>query len=498
MTRLHRPFVLQYWFDLLVLFVILSYSLLIWLPTLHYPFHWDSAGFVINALEHLRLTHFTPFNIIGSDFAHPPLLIAIWALIWQYTGQSITALHLSMIPFLPLLMFSTYLIGKKCANSTLGILAAFLIGLIPVVVAEYGVIYLDLPSASLSTLAVALFVYRRQWLALIILTLAVLTKAEVGLLLPMLFYWYLTEPGRPKFSLVSITKFLLPPLSLFGWFVYHFYLSGWLIVAPSANLVHRFASNLSQLASSSGFILSNYFLGQFRFILLICVLVSMGYYLYINRSVKPTLPNRYLVGFMISLAIALLFFIIMAEYAARYTIFLLPYYLVASLLIISQGLQLLSSVKFSYTWLSVGSVLIGGCFLSVWYPKIPTVLTYDFRPPEDLSYQDMIHVFRNLGAYLSINESNSQIYGSFPENIYLTQSYQGYVTSPLKFSLCDQFVYNPQVRTLLVVHPYSPGQLDCRQLMDHFTMTPVQKFTAASKWIELYEISATTSATTKT
>jgi len=67
-------------------------------------------------------------------------------------------------------MASTYFIGKKVANPTLGILAAFLVGVIPAVIAEYGIIYLDLPAAALATLGVALYLYQNKGWALFWLT----------------------------------------------------------------------------------------------------------------------------------------------------------------------------------------------------------------------------------------------------------------------------------------------------------------------------------------
>ncbi len=481
-------------FDWLVFGLILIYSFIIWYPTRYLPFHWDSAGFVINAIEKLRLSQFQPFNVEGSDFAHPPLMIALWAVIWTLTHQSILALHLSMLPFLPILLFSTYLIGKKLVSASFGALSALILATIPVIISEYGLIYLDLPAATWVALSLALYLSRHKALSVVFLTMAVLTKANALLIMPFFILNDYFSLKLKSFSLKPFILYLIPPTVLLAWFGYHYLVSGWFMVIPSAQMSHRMINNLGELWQSTQYIFTEFFLLQSRWIVTLICLLS-GVYLLYQRNQKPsTKISLWLLAAMITLGIATLFYIVVAEFTARYVIFLFPLYLVTSLGLFQAALN--SSHKgFSYLFTLTG-LIVAVIFIFSWYPAPPKTIAYDFRPPSDLSYQDMITVYRQLGVYLQIREPNTHIYGAFPENIYLTQTYQGYVNRPQNFSLCSQFTPQKEgERHLILLHPYSPVQFYCRQLLDAFQVIPLQKFESGSKWLELYVLSSTPAAT---
>lgn len=106
----------------------------------------------------------------------------------------------------------------------------------------------------------------------------------------------------------------------------------------------------------------------------------------------------------------------------------------------------------------------------------------------------MLIVFRQLSAYLELAYPKAHIYGGFPENIYLTEPFVGYVNQPLEFTLCDQFALNLQQEQLIVLHAYTPSQTHCRLLLDRVEVEPVQKFSQQAKWVELYQVTATQSA----
>jgi 4-amino-4-deoxy-L-arabinose transferase-like glycosyltransferase len=479
------------WLDLLSIGLICIFSFFIWSPTRFFPFHWDSAGFVMNAVENLVNTGFKPFAVIGSDFAHPPLLIALLAVIWQFSQRSIMAMHIVMLPFLPVLMISTYFIGKKLHSITLGILAAFTTGFIPVVIAEYGIIYLDLPAGTLATLAAALYLYHHKTLSLIILSSAVLIKANVLLVLPMLIFWeyYLLNSRR---RLKSYFIFLLPVFILSLWFIYHRFNVGWFFVDPQAQISHRLTSSLGDLVQSVGFILRLFFVDQARWLLLIGL--GSTIYLWFNRHRPNLIPRLYeCLGFTVTITVSLVFFVVFSEFTGRYAIFLYPYLILLSLYLLAAVLDRISP-RLSNWWLILFTLIVSVSFTYNWYPQPSKIIHYEFQPPSDLGYTDMINVFRQLGAYLQIYAPQDTLYGAFPENLYLTQSFQGYVQLPLHFSECKNYRPNLSVRQLIILHAYSPGQITCRQLMDTYNITPVQKFERNGKWVELYEISATTSA----
>ncbi len=102
--------------DLIVAFAIFAYALIMWWPTKNLPYHWDSAGFVINSAKHLFETNFQPLVNPSLAYAHPPLITATLALMWKLFGQSPLISHLVTFPFLPTLMMGVYFIGKKLST----------------------------------------------------------------------------------------------------------------------------------------------------------------------------------------------------------------------------------------------------------------------------------------------------------------------------------------------------------------------------------------------
>lgn len=478
--------------DWLIVLILVVYSLFIWWPTRYLPFHWDSAGFYINAAKDLAEHNFQPLVVQYSDFAHPPLLILISALIWRLTQGAIIFQHLVMLPFLPLLLISTYFVGKKLGGSLLGLLSAFLLGLLPVTLAEYGVVYIDLPSAALVTAAICLWLYAHRAWSIVFLTLAVLTKDLVLILLPLFIYFvsFGSPPNKRRLYLLLG----LPVLALLIYLIYHYQVTGWWLIAPQTEIIHRWVVNLNEFNHSLILLLQQFGLNDARWLLTIPGFLSICLIFTKHRRLYASLNGRYVFGFILQLLITLFFFTVVAEFTPRYALFLFPILIITCLWAVFQVLNLYAPDQ-AISGLILYAAIVAVAFILNWYPALPLPDRPDFRPPADLSYRDQIYVFRTLGTYLSIYETNSQLFGSFPENAYFTQPHQGYVYRPLTVSPCQDFVPNPAKRQLVILHNYSPGSYDCRQISSVYPFIPLTKFESGSQKVGLYQISATASAT---
>ncbi len=384
--------------DIAALITTIIISAIVWWPTRYLPYHWDSAGFVINAAKNLVDNNFQPLIATNSDFSQPPLLIALLAIIWKLVGNYPLYFHIFMYPFYPLLVFSTYKLAKSLQNSILvSIAAAGAVAATPVVVAEYGMIYLDLPAAALSTTALWLWVSRKRHFSIAIFTAAVLTKISVITLMPLFILLGIEKPFNIK-KLVSYPLVLLSiPIASVGlFFLYHFSVTGWILVKPGRHTI--VASNLADFIESSIFVIKHLLISQGRWLSLAAILATASIILPSNKiSISLPKPLLYIV---IQVFIGIGFFAWGGEFAERYGIFLLPLTYIGSFWIVSHY----TSQHHPHHWLPAASActVILGLTLS-WHPDKKPTREFTFRPPADLTYQDMILVHRKSANSLKLD-----------------------------------------------------------------------------------------------
>jgi len=84
---------------------------------------------------------------------YPPLVQITSALFYFPFGLTEDMAVLSLLPYLFILFFSVYMIGRKLYNNLVGLLAAFLISIFPMIISFSRVYYLEIPVTALSSLA---------------------------------------------------------------------------------------------------------------------------------------------------------------------------------------------------------------------------------------------------------------------------------------------------------------------------------------------------------
>jgi hypothetical protein len=127
-------------------------------------------------------------------------------------------------------------------------------------------------------------------------------------------------------------------------------------------------------------------------------------------------------------------------------------------------------------------------FARAWHPRLPLTVGYDFAPPQDLGYLDVIAIGVDSARYVEANLPDAEVYGSVPESYELTRPYEGYVTSPHSVAPCSSFVPHPGKTQVLFRHPYSPGQVPCAELVLQTGSRFLRRFVSNGKWVELYVV----------
>jgi 4-amino-4-deoxy-L-arabinose transferase-like glycosyltransferase len=476
-------------FDLVAVFILITYSLIVWWPTRLLPYHWDSAGYIINAAKDFTAKNFsTLIPDVGLEFAHPPLFTIGLAIIWKVFGESILVSHLTEFIFLPILLISTYFIGKRFLSSGISLLAAILVGLTPVVVAEYGLIYIDLPVAALVTLGLCLWMREKYLLAGLVVSMATMIKIPAILILGIFGLDIFKEK---KVKLKQSWKFylglFLPLVFLTGWLVYHYNARGWLLIHP--NRLGQKAKYDSGLFSNLVFVGNVFFISQGKWILAMSGFIAT-FYLYLKDGIKKAF-NFPVIQLVSVFVLGTVFYAYMGEFGLRYGIFMLPAFVLSVLYFINSAFGKHSNL----TWLC--GIIFSLFLLFNWHPKIPPTSKYEYRPSEDLSYQDIIKIGREAAAYIQANYPSAVVYGSFPEGYQVTQPYQGYVSKTFEFYECKDFKFDPDKTQVVYVHPYSPFQMYCRLLLEQIPVRPLKHIESNGKWLELYKVEASVSAIRK-
>jgi len=468
--------------DVYTIIFIVLFSLVIWWPSRYLPYFWDSAGFVIPTTTDF-LNNRPPLLITQhSDFAHPPLFPLFLSFIWRIFGSSRFVSHLTMFPFLPLILISTYFFIKKYLPRPYALLGVALVGFSPVVLAEYANIYIDLPSSAILALSLWLL-SASKWLGSVIcLSLSLLIKFPLFTVLPL--FWQ--ELPKTKRKLL-----LIPIITLFSWFLYHQLATGWMFFAPTRSisspttLIHFFEVSITFITSfffSDGkVVLSGLFIAA--------LILFFSKKLQLESNQKSIVSST-----VISIATSAIFFILTTEIAPRYLIYLLPLY---SLLICFSCYYLFSNwIKSSSSQFGI-IVLIVASLIYSWRPSTKPTTAYEFLAPANLHIYDYIQSFREMAATIESTTKEAEVYGGFPENQMLTDPTIGYVSEPLNFHYCTDFKLNPEVLQLIVAHPYAPSQLACAKLLDIFPTQPQNRFETNGIWVEVYQVTASASATGK-
>ncbi len=472
---------LEQWADRVTVACIALYGLAVWWPTRDLPYHWDSATFVVDAARDLMSRGFHPLVATHSDFAHPPLFVALVALAWTVLGESRVVAHALVLPALPAAMLATWRLGLKVGDRAVGAAAAFLFGGVAVVLAEVGQVYMDLPIAALLAWGLLAWMNERRVWACALFSVAALMKIPAPLTVPGALLLVVLASRERRKDVREYATLAVPLLVDAAWLAYHAAVTGWVLWRPGRSVPapRGVMDRLQALATVLEWLL----LGQWRWMVLLGALVAAGVLLL--RRTPRTFRFASLAPLVAPIAVGTLLFASVGEFGLRYGIYLLPAYLVASLVVVREALGARGGV-----WLGAGAAGLFAAFATTWHPRAELTASYVFRPDENLAYLDMITLGRKSAHWLENKHPDAEIYGAGPEAYELAEPWQGYVTRPLDFRWCVDFTPHAGVQQLVLVHGYHPQQPLCRRIVEATGARGLVRFEAGGKWVEVYEVPA--------
>jgi 4-amino-4-deoxy-L-arabinose transferase-like glycosyltransferase len=197
------------------------------LAYLKLPYHWDEIGqFVPAALDIYHQGAFVPKSTVPN--VHPPVVMALLALVWKVFGYSIPSARVTMLVVASFGVLFCFLLAIRLARGRAGapaFAAALFLIASPLFYAQSMLVLLDMPAMVLTLLALLLFLDGRWISCAAACTVLVLVK-ETALTTPFVFaVWLWFKEGKRSEALY----FAAPAVTLAGWlFVLHRATGFWL------------------------------------------------------------------------------------------------------------------------------------------------------------------------------------------------------------------------------------------------------------------------------
>src|SRR5208282_5516322 len=136
--------------------------LLLHLPLLGLPYHWDEAGYYIPAaLDFYRSWLLIPKTTLSVG--HSPLVMVYLGLVWHLFGYSVWAARAAMTLVAAATVTSLYVLGRRVANREIAAWSALLLALSPLFFAQSTLVHLDLAAALFTTLSVLFLLGDQFW-----------------------------------------------------------------------------------------------------------------------------------------------------------------------------------------------------------------------------------------------------------------------------------------------------------------------------------------------
>jgi hypothetical protein len=452
--------------DRLTLTVFISaliYGFIIWWPSRYFPAFGDVSAIITQPAIDLFHGDFQRITTSTLNLFTASILTGLLALGAELLASFKNAARLIMLPFLPLLIVGSFLWFKETLNRHFAIFGAVLMGVTPLILAEYLNTSAHLPALALAVWALWLAQTRRFLPALILFTFALLTHLSVLVFTP---YLILLLPKTKRLYA------LLPLLILALWLGLLATLTGYTLVLPDFNL--------SQVFSKATFLFQTAFIDQGRLFWLIPPVLLLTTLLK-KRTLPATRLSPLQLALLAPLSLLLLLPLLFNQVYPRDILFLLPGLILLSLTALQHS-TLRKNWHTSLLLIMVATALIN------WKPAPGQEAAYDFTGPRDLRLLDSVQVFRELGVYLQSYPPDTIFYGGEPEITQLAVPVHGYVEKPLNLQACDQFRYQPNLTQILIVHPYSPSQVPCADLLRRQEPEPVYRFEKNGQWLEIYQL----------
>jgi 4-amino-4-deoxy-L-arabinose transferase-like glycosyltransferase len=431
-------------------------------PLLRLPYFWDEAGYYIPAaLDFHRSWLLIPQSTLPTG--HTPLVMVYLALAWRVFGFSPVVTRAGMILVAAATVVALYALARRVAPREAAIWSAVLLALSPMFFAQSSLVYLDLPVALFTTLAVLALLERRMLMFAVAASLAVLTKETAVVLLPVawVYAWRKvgtqhavplreTTPAAPVGRAPALRVWLalvVPLLALGGWTLYYHYVTGFW-TGNAEYLQYNLYSTLDpgRIFWSLLRRLYEVFIGGFNWLLVVSA--ALGLWRGRNRrraaegqrAAKGLHQERntelhgaqehagerahLLRDFLwlaagLSLMYLLMLSVVGGAILPRYLLPIFPsFFLVLVVFIWRLPKALARGI--------CGAAMV--CFVGAWFLNPP----YPFPYEDNLSYADFIRLHQQAARFLASQPAGERILTAWPASDELARPFLGYVGKPLR------------------------------------------------------------------
>ena len=372
------------------------------------PFHWDELGqFVPAALDLYRdgswVAHSTLPNV------HPPAVMAYLAFVWRLFGYSIASARIAMLAVASLGVLFSFLLAIRLARGTPGAPAfaavAFLIAT-PLFYTQSMMALLDMPTMTLTVLALLLFFEGRYGWCAVVCTLLALTK-ETAITTPAVFAVWLWFRGQRR---PEALFFLAPFAALGGWLIVLHHATGhWLGNAEFAQYNVNYALNPLQVLYSAGERLLFLFIKDGRFIGAIALYAGW-------RMLKG---RDWEVAAWVAGAQLVLVTVLGGAVLDRYLLPLLP-------ILYAAFACAACAYPASWRWISQTALVIG--LVAGWFWNPP----YPFQYEDNLAMIDFIGVQKAAAQFIETLSPDARVASMWPFTGAIGDPEFGYLKRPLK------------------------------------------------------------------
>ena len=485
------------------------------IPLLSLPYFWDEAGYYIPAaLDIYHAGRLIPESTLPTG--HTPLVMVYLALAWRVFGFSPVVTRTAMVLIAASTVTATYALARRVTDREPAAWAAVLLALSPMFFAQSTMVFLDLPAALFTTLAVIALLGERMLSFAVIASLAVLTKETAVVMLPVAWIYSFPRVGArhgvplqrqertPPRDWAALAAPLLP---LVAWTIYYHHKTGYW-TGNAEYLQFNLYSTLSPGRFFWTLLRRSYevFIGGFNWLLVAGA--ALGVWWGRRQSRRGTEAQRkssryfFLAAGLIA-AYILMLSVVGGAVLPRYLLPIVPFFILATVALVW---------RLPKAWARATCGVTLSCFVAAWFINPP----YPFPYEDNLSYADFIRLHQDAARYLESRPAGERILTAWPATDELARPFLGYVHQPRRVIALEGFTAKDFEKVssedfdLLYVYSrkweppnnwlprlpifrraqerhfgYAP-QVSDQELVSRFHLKLLQQFERRGQWVRIY------------
>jgi 4-amino-4-deoxy-L-arabinose transferase-like glycosyltransferase len=421
------------WVDAKVFGIAYAGLLLTHIYLVKLPYFWDEAGYYIPAARDLLINgSLIPTSTLSN--AHPPLVLAVLALVWKVFGFTPLVTRLTMLAWAAFSVTGVFRLARSVQNTSVAIATALCVAAYPVFFAQSSLAQVDLAAAGLTCWGLADFFANKYWRAAIWCSVAALAKETAIIAAAALICWQLISflQGRDRGK--ALAPLLASLLPLLCWYGYHYVKTGFVFGNPEY-FRYNVQSTLQPLRILLAFPVRLWQAFGYLHLWLLTLAAAGAMWLPPVKDASGERPRIAVstqlafLAIILSYAVALSF--VGGAVLARYMLPVIPLVIIVCISTLWRRVQ---------GWKGV-TTLIVLVFCAGWFLNPP----YGFSPEDNLAYRDYVELHKSAASFLETRYSNGRVLTAWPASDELTRPYLGYLDKPLRIVRIDDFSYDQLV-----------------------------------------------------